>query len=83
MAYDHGILTGIVFTIFIIAGLVVGARFYKKNEGKEPLSLLAFAIILGFAVASLSEWVFDLGNPMTMALLLSIAPLLFKNTGRE
>ena len=83
VAYDHGILTGIVFTIFIIAGLVVGARFYKKNEEKEPLSLLAFAIILGFAVASLSEWVFDLGNPMTMALLLSIAPLLFKNTGRE
>ena len=72
-----------MFFIFIVAGLVVGALYYKKNEEKEPLSLLAFAIIMGVAVASLSEWVFELGNPMTQALMLSIAPLLFKNISRE
>lgn len=83
VAYDHGIITGILFFIFIVAGLVVGALYYKKNEEKEPLSLLAFAIIMGVAVASLSEWVFELGNPMTQALMLSIAPLLFKNISRE
>lgn len=78
VAYDYGIIAGILFTVFIICGLVIGARYYKRNEKKEPLSLLAFSIIIGFAVAGLTESVFELGYPMTVALLPAIMPLMFK-----
>ncbi|RKM54266.1 hypothetical protein D6853_13635 [Butyrivibrio sp. X503] len=83
IAYDHGAIVGLLYLLFIIGGFVVGVIHYKKNEEKEPLSLLSFAIIVGVAVAGISESVLELSYPMTMPLMLSIAPLLFKNINRE
>ncbi|MBR6956942.1 MAG: hypothetical protein IKH73_00685 [Erysipelotrichaceae bacterium] len=61
---------------------VSGIRYYLKNRKEEPLSLLTCAIIIGFAVAGVSEWVFQYSNPMTMALMLSLAPLTFRTKER-
>ncbi len=78
VAYDHGIPVGILFAAFIMCGLVAGVVYYKKNHKEEPLALIPFAVIMGFAVAGISEWVFAFSNPMTVALMVAIAPLLYK-----
>lgn len=83
VAYDHGMVVGALFVLFILCGLVVSYKFYKKNEEKEPLSLLPFSIIIGFTIAGLSEWVFQLSNPMTVALMLSVAPLMYKTGSKS
>lgn len=83
VAYDNGILTGIVFVMTIICALFSSLSLYRKNEKDDPLTLLTFAITLGFAVAGLTEWVFHFGNPMTIALMLSFAGMIFKEKNYE
>ncbi len=78
VAYDHGVVVGILFIIVLIAALVSGIRYYGRNREKEPLSLITCAVVIGFMVAGISEWVFQYSNPMTIALMLSIAPLTIK-----
>jgi hypothetical protein len=83
VAFDRGIPVGILFVIVLFAGLISGIRYYKKNQKTEPLSLVTPAIVIGFMVAGLSEWVFQYCNPMTIALMLAIAPITFKVTENE
>ncbi|MBP3199161.1 MAG: hypothetical protein J6N21_19470, partial [Butyrivibrio sp.] len=83
VAYDNGILTGIVFVMTIICALFSSLSLYRKNEKDDPLTLLTFAITLGFTVAGLTEWVFHFGNPMTIALMLSFAGMIFKEKNYE
>ena len=77
-AYDNGILTGLCFVITLIMALVCGIKYYRNNRRNEPLSLITSAVVIGFMVAGLSEWVFQYCNPMTVALFLAIAPVTFK-----
>ena len=83
VAYDHGIVGGVAFIVMIIAALVSSLVYFVKNRRKEMLSLISCAVIIGFAVAGLTEWVFHYCNPMTVALMLSIAPLTFKAQENE
>ena len=83
VAYDHGIVGGVLFMFTMISGLVASLIYYKNNRHREMLSLITCGIILGFAVAGLSEWVFQYCNPMTVALMLAIAPLTFKAQENE
>ncbi len=78
VAYDHGILVGLLFVVVLAAGLFGSIDYYKKNRTTDPLSLMTCAVIIGFAVAGVSEWVFQYGNPMTVALMLALAPLTYK-----
>lgn len=83
VAYDNGIFAGIIFIILILAALVYGVILYKKNREKNPLILIAFAITIGFAVAGISEWIFHLCNPLTVALMLSFGGMIFKEKRHE
>ena len=78
MAYDHGMIVGAVFVLLILAGIISGLKLYLAKEKEEPLTLLSFAITVGFAVAGMTEWVFHLGNPMTIVLMLSFAGIVFR-----
>ncbi len=78
VAYDHGIVAGALFIIVLAAGLFSSIGYYRTNRDKEPLSLMTCGVIIGFAVAGISEWVFQYGNPMTVALMLALAPLTYK-----
>lgn len=78
VAYDNGIITGVLFTLLILGALVYGVVLYKKNRTENPLTLIVFAITIGFAVAGISEWIFHLCNPLTVALLLSFGGMIFK-----
>ena len=78
VAYDHGIPVGILYTITLIAALASGIRYYSRNRENEPLSLITSAVVIGFIVAGLSEWVFQYSNPMTLALMMALVPLTVK-----
>ncbi len=80
IAYDHGIFVGLLFVILIISALICGIRQYYREEKTAPLTLLTFAITIGFAVAGTSEWVFHFCNPMTVALCLTFTGIIFKET---
>jgi O-antigen ligase len=77
VAYDHGILAGILFLAVLILALVCGIGYYRRNRSVEPLSLITPAIVIGFMVAGATEWVFQYSNPMTIALMLAVAPLTY------
>ena len=62
----------------------LGNRWWVVTPGEkvQPLALVPFAIIVGFMVAGVSEWVFQFSNPTTLALMLSIFPLMQNNKSR-
>jgi hypothetical protein len=78
VAYDHGIPVGILYTITLIVALASSIRYYSRNRENEPLSLITCAVVIGFFVAGLTEWVFQYSNPMTVALMIALVPLTYK-----
>ena len=76
--YDNGIITGILFAGLILISIISGWLYYRRYKEEIPGALLPGAMTVCFAVASLSEWVFQLSNPMTIALMLSLMPLCMK-----
>lgn len=78
VAYDNGIPVGILFIIVIVTAAVLGVSIYKKNHSSNPILLLIFAVVMAFAFAGISEWVFQMCNPMTVALMLAFAGLTYK-----
>ncbi|WP_029231903.1 O-antigen ligase family protein [Butyrivibrio sp. VCB2006] len=83
VAYDNGIVTGVIFVMLILFAIVAGISMYKRNKENDPLTLISFAITIGFVVAGMTEWVFHLCNPMTVALMLSFAGMIFKDKKNE
>jgi len=79
VAYDSGVPVGIMFAIFILGSFACGLIYCRKNEKEQPLALIPFAIVIGFMVAGISEWVFQFSNPTTLTLMFSIFPLMQNN----
>lgn len=77
VAYDHGVPAGILFAVLILSALMAGYQYDKRNGSEKRITILPMAITLGFAIAGLTEWVFQFSNPMTVALMLSWAPLIY------
>ncbi len=75
-AYDHGIPTGIVFILFGIGTFVQTLIYYVKRKSDRACAVLPLALLLSFAVAGLTEWIFHPCYPIAFCLLLSLAPLL-------
>ncbi len=80
VAYDNGVPVGILFIVVLITAAVLGVSIYKKNHSTNPMLLLICTVIMAFAFAGISEWVFQLCNPMTVALMLAFAGLTYKET---
>lgn len=76
-AYDFGVPVGIVFILFGLATIVQAGIYYGKRREQSDCCLLPFTLLLVFAVAGLTEWIFHPCNPLAFCLLLSLAPLLF------
>lgn len=74
--YDYGIPVGIVFILFGFSTLVQAAVYYKKRKDDRECSALPLALLILFAVAGLTEWIFHPCYPAAFCLLLSLAPLM-------
>ena len=77
VAYDHGIYVGIVFLILGAGTFVQAAVYYHKRKEDRLCAALPLAILILFAVAGLTEWIFHPCSPTAFCLLLTMAPLLF------
>lgn len=77
VAYDHGIYVGIVFILLGVGTLVQAAVYYHKRKEDRACAALPLAILVLFAVAGLTEWIFHPCSPIAYCLLLTMAPLLF------
>ena len=77
VAYDHGIYVGIVFILLGIGTLVQAAIYYYKRKKDRVCAALPLAILILFAIAGLTEWLFHPCNPTAYCLLVTMMPLLF------
>ncbi|MCM1174284.1 MAG: hypothetical protein NC341_04445 [Blautia sp.] len=89
VAYDHGVPVGIVFILFGFSTLIQSARYYRRRKNDRLCSALPLALLILFAAAGLTEWIFHPCNPIAFCLLLMPAPLLTdmgrtaEGTGRD
>ena len=75
--HDHGLITGVVFTLFgILSFVLLLVRFIKE---KNMMLAYAVAIILAFAVSGVAEWNFHLCNAFGISVFVAVTPLLFQN----
>ena len=78
VAYDHGIGAGMLFVLFGIVSLIMSAVYYKRHSQIAYAAFPLF-VILSFGIAGMVEWIFHLSSPCTIVLLMTIAPLLYKD----
>ncbi|MDE6203893.1 MAG: hypothetical protein K2G19_10500, partial [Lachnospiraceae bacterium] len=81
VAYDHGILVGIVFVLVGIVTFVISCLYYHGKKGRITYAALPAVVTVAVAVAGMVEWIFHLSNPCGFVLMLVITPLLFKDEG--
>ena len=75
-AYDHGIYVGLMFILLGVGTLVQAAVYYHKRKEDRVCAALPLALLILFAVAGLTEWIFHPCSPIAYCLLLTLAPLL-------
>ena len=78
MIHDNGLITGVLFVILGVVSFFYAAVRYVKERKEESYLILTISIIIAFAIAGLVEWIFQTSNFFGIAILVVIAPLLFK-----
>lgn len=76
VAYDHGIFVGCVFLLLGIGTLLQAVLYYRRHKEDRECALFPLALLILFAVAGLTEWIFHPCCPIAYCLLLVMAPLL-------
>jgi hypothetical protein len=77
VAYDNGILVGVVFVLLGAATFVQGCIFYRRRKNSVPCAAMPATVVVAFATAGMVEWIFHLCHPAGFTLLVVLAPLLF------
>ena len=77
IAYDHGIIVGIMFLVVGAFTFIQGCIYYRRKKDEVACAIMPVAVITAFAMAGLVEWIFHLCHPAGFVLLLVLAPLLF------
>lgn len=81
--HDHGLITGIAYLLFGLISVCMMFVYAVKRIGREEYAVLPLSIFIGFAVASLVEWLFHPCNPMGFSVMVIFAPLLAFRPGKE
>ena len=74
-AYDFGIPGGLLLLLVLLWTFVRGIRFCRANPDNRDC-MVPMALTVGYTMAGMVEWLFEVSNPCTMMMLLVIAPLL-------
>ncbi len=83
MIHDNGLITGIIFVILGVVSFFYAAVRYVKERKEDSYIILTIAVIIAFAIAGLVEWIFQTSNFFGIAILVVIAPLLFKSDNNK
>lgn len=76
-AYDFGIPGGILFLAFLILTFMRGVTYDRKSEKiMNPDRFVPMAMTVGYTMAGMVEWLFEVSNPCTFMLFLLTAPML-------
>ncbi len=75
-AYDHGIYVGVVFILLGVGTLIQAAFYLHRHREDRVCAALPMALLILFAVAGLTEWIFHPCCPVACCLLLVLSPLL-------
>jgi len=82
VAFDHGIIFGIYFVLFV--GYVLILSLVRAYNNKKQVSyFLCPIIIVCFCMASMVEWVMHPCNPLGLSLFLAMIPLFIKEKTDE
>lgn len=76
VAYDHGIYVGAVFILLGAGTLIQAAVYFHRRKKDRDCAALPLALLILFAVAGLTEWIFHPCSSIAYCLLLTMAPLL-------
>lgn len=76
VAYDTGIIGGILFLLRGIWAAVRALRYYLAERESSLFTLLPLIVIITFGVTGMTEWVFHMSIPTTFALMFVQMPLL-------
>ena len=76
VAYDHGIYVGMIFILLGAGTLVQAAVYFHRRKEDRACAALPLALLILFAVAGLTEWIFHPCSSIAYCLLLTMAPLL-------
>ena len=79
VAYDHGIYVGAVFILLGIGTLIQAAVYFHRHKEDRVCAALPLAVLVLFAVAGLTEWIFHPCCPIACCLMLLLSPLLVDN----
>lgn len=74
--HDYGMPVGIVFILFGLSTLIQAVIYDRKRKDDRRCSILPLSLLIVFAVAGLTEWIFHPCYPIASCLLLTLAPLL-------
>lgn len=76
VAYDHGIPVGAAFLLMGVGTFLQAFLYYRRHREDRECALFPLALLILFAVAGLSEWIFHPCCPIAFSLLLTMGPLL-------
>lgn len=78
MAYDCGVVTGIVFLLLYIIFGFRSIWYYQKRKDIDKYAMLPVIIFAAFGISSMVEYVFRPTIPLGFVFLLMIAPLIIR-----
>lgn len=76
VAYDHGIPVGAAFLLLGVGTFLQALLYYRRHREDRECALFPLALLILFAVAGLSEWIFHPCCPIAFSLLLTMGPLM-------
>lgn len=83
VAYDHGILVGIIFLLVGAVTLIKACLYYRKKKNEDAYAALPAVVTTAVAVAGVVEWIFHLSNPCGLVLMFVISPLVFRSESKQ
>lgn len=78
VAYDHGVLVGILFVAVVAGGLLWGTLYYKRNCREVNFAIYPVVVVISFMIAGMTEWIFHPSIPLGFAFLIGLTPLVGK-----
>lgn len=83
MAYDCGIITGIIFLLVYIVFGFRSVWYYAKRKDADNYAILPVVIFATFGISSMVEYVFRPTIPLGFVFLLMLAPLMVRPEKEE